>query len=45
MNCYKLVTVPFVIFSLNNTAYAEHLELPTLSVEGVSAETVALCPT
>ncbi len=39
MNCYKLVTVPFVIFSLN-TVHAEHLELPTLSVEGVSAETI-----
>jgi iron complex outermembrane receptor protein len=38
MRYSKLLPLPLVIASLNHFVYAEHLELPTLSVEGISAE-------
>jgi iron complex outermembrane receptor protein len=40
MHYFKLLPLPLLMLSLNNIVHAEHLELPTISVEGVSAEEV-----
>lgn len=38
MHYFKLLPFPLLMLSLNSTVHADHINLPTISVEGISAE-------
>ena len=35
---YKLLPIPLLLLGMTTLSYAEHVSLPTLSVEGVAGE-------
>ncbi len=40
MQSFKLLPLPLLLLSLHSVANAEHLQLPTISVEGISSEEI-----